>query len=422
MIGDSRLLLLRPSWLRSDRRARHAVRRLALVAGFFLGLSALEAHVWNMTRLHVGFASTRRCDVRLDLDLTRLLGSADAYYALTQADPARQDAVLRPLLEQIWPQLHLQADGQPLSGRLVRFRLPQGPRSEFGYVGVGKMTEFLVDVALPEHGTEVWCEPAPELAIEYPIGVTFEIPAQNLNITRWIDVPGPSRKFDYAARLSPGPSAATSVAPVVTLENTLDLTEGEARAMGTLLTAWRYLHLGFRHIVPQGLDHILFVVGLFFLGVSWRKLLTQTTIFTVAHATTLGLSACGIFSLPAWFVEPAIAASIAFIAIENIVRPQLTSGRLVVVFVFGLIHGLGFAGSLAEVGLPPNEFWVALVSFNFGVDFGQLAVLALCFLAVGWFRQRTWFRPRIVVPACSLVGGIGAIWAIQRIAHFISLT
>jgi hypothetical protein len=179
-----------------------------------------------------------------------------------------------------------------------------------------------------------------------------------------------------------------------------------------------YLRLGFRHIVPEGTDHILFVLGLFFLGITWRKLLAQTSVFTVAHATTLFLSTYGIFSLPSKYVEPAIALSIAFIALENIFHPQLGIGRLAVVFGFGLIHGLGFASSLSEVPFPKHRFLVALLGFNFGVDFGQLFVISLAFLAVGWFRNRPWFRKRVAIPCSLVIATIGTFWAVQRVVTY----
>ncbi len=142
-----------------------------------------------------------------------------------------------------------------------------------------------------------------------------------------------------------------------------------ALAMAVRLeTAGQFLWLGFLHIVPRGADHILFVAGLFFLGLGWRPLFKQTTAFTIAHTTTLGLSAYGIFSLPARLVEPLIALSILYVAIENIARPKLTPWRLAVVFLFGLLHGLGFASSLSEVAMPRDQFFTALLAFNFGVD------------------------------------------------------
>lgn len=179
-----------------------------------------------------------------------------------------------------------------------------------------------------------------------------------------------------------------------------------------------YLKLGFRHIVPEGVDHILFVLGLFFLGITWRKLLFQTSIFTVAHATTLFLSTYGIFSLPSRFVEPAIALSIAFIAAENVFFPRLGWARLTVVFCFGLVHGLGFASSLSEVRFPKHQFVTALLGFNFGVDFGQLFVIALAFLAVGWFRREPWFRSRISVPCSLSIAAIGIAFAAQRVISY----
>jgi hypothetical protein len=179
-----------------------------------------------------------------------------------------------------------------------------------------------------------------------------------------------------------------------------------------------YLRLGFRHIVPEGTDHILFVLGLFFLGITWRKLLAQTTVFTVAHATTLFLSTYGIFSLPSKYVEPAIALSIAFIALENVFNPRLGMGRLAIVFCFGLIHGLGFASSLSEVPFPKHQFIVALLGFNFGVDAGQLFIILLAFLSVGWFRNRPWFRARIAIPCSLAIAAVGVFWAVQRVVLY----
>jgi hypothetical protein len=179
-------------------------------------------------------------------------------------------------------------------------------------------------------------------------------------------------------------------------------------------TTWQYLRLGFHHIVPQGTDHILFVLGLFFLGLHWRPLVAQTTAFTIAHTTTLGLSAYGIVSLSPRLVEPLIALSITFVAIENIWWPRLSASRIAIVFAFGLLHGLGFASSLSEVQMPRDQFFTALLAFNFGVDFGQLAIIAGGFLLVGWFRNRPWYRARIVIPGCVAIAAVGLYWAVQR--------
>ena len=180
--------------------------------------------------------------------------------------------------------------------------------------------------------------------------------------------------------------------------------------------AWQYTQLGFTHILPYGLDHILFVLGLFLLSVRWKPLLIQVTSFTVAHSITLGLSIYGVFSLPPTIVEPLIAASIVYVAVENILTSKLHAWRPFVVFGFGLLHGLGFAGVLHEVGLPRAEFVTGLVAFNLGVEFGQLAVITLAFGLVGyWGKDRPWYRHRVVIPASAAIALTGLYWTVERV-------
>ncbi|MEI7909240.1 MAG: HupE/UreJ family protein [Verrucomicrobiota bacterium] len=179
--------------------------------------------------------------------------------------------------------------------------------------------------------------------------------------------------------------------------------------------ARRYVVLGYVHILPRGLDHILFVLGLFLLGNRLRPLLMQVTAFTLAHSITLALSMYGIIQLPPQVVEPLIALSIALVAMENLFTAKLHRWRLFVVFGFGLIHGLGFASVLTALGLPRHEFATALVSFNLGVEGGQLSVIGLALLAVGCWRQRWWYRRAIVLPASGAIAAVGLFWAIQRV-------
>jgi hydrogenase/urease accessory protein HupE len=181
----------------------------------------------------------------------------------------------------------------------------------------------------------------------------------------------------------------------------------------------QYLRLGFLHIVPQGLDHILFVLGIFLLTTKLRPILVQVTAFTVAHSVTLGLTMYGIVSLSPRIVEPLIAFSVAYVAIENIVTPKLTPWRPLVVFAFGLLHGMGFADALAELRLPRGEFIPALVSFNLGIELAQLAVIAAAFFSVAaWHRDKRWYRARFVVPGSAAIAATGLFWTVQRIAGF----
>ena len=157
-------------------------------------------------------------------------------------------------------------------------------------------------------------------------------------------------------------------------------------AGGEQLTGWQafaqYIPVGFDHILPLGLDHILFVLGLFFLAAQFKPLLWQVTAFTAAHTVTLALGALGLVNIPGEIVEPIIAASIVFVAVENILSKGFSKWRPVVVFAFGLLHGLGFASVLGDFGLPEEQFVPALLGFNVGVEFGQLTVIAVTFLFI----------------------------------------
>jgi hypothetical protein len=176
-----------------------------------------------------------------------------------------------------------------------------------------------------------------------------------------------------------------------------------------------YIGVGFTHIVPLGLDHILFVVGLFLLSPRLKPLLIQITAFTVAHSVTLALAMLGVISLPASIVEPLIAASILFIAIENLGTDKLSRWRPYVVFAFGLLHGLGFAGVLTEFGLSPAHFASGLVGFNIGVEVGQLAVVAACYALFGaWFADRSWYRARVTMPMSLAIAAIALWWVAER--------
>ena len=176
-----------------------------------------------------------------------------------------------------------------------------------------------------------------------------------------------------------------------------------------------FLRSGFVHVLPHGLDHILFVLGLFLLSRSWRPVITQVTAFTLAHSLTLALAAAGWVHAPEAVVEPIIALSIACLALENLFRPRYTRWRLLVVFIFGAVHGLGFAGGLADKPIPADSFLAALTGFNLGVEGAQLAVIALAFAATCWVRDEERYRRWVVVPASVGIALAGLWWAAERI-------
>jgi len=186
------------------------------------------------------------------------------------------------------------------------------------------------------------------------------------------------------------------------------------------LTRWQiislYVRLGYTHILPRGLDHVLFVLGIFLLAVRLKPVLWQVSAFTIAHTITLALTVYGVVSLPPRIVEPLIALSIVYVAVENVFTSRLHAWRPIVVFGFGLLHGMGFAGVLSEIGLPRSEFVPALLSFNAGVECGQLTVIGVAFLLLGFpFGRKPWYRQRIVIPGSLLIAAIGLYWSIQRV-------
>jgi hypothetical protein len=194
---------------------------------------------------------------------------------------------------------------------------------------------------------------------------------------------------------------------------------GNERGIGS--TAVLYVTIGARHILPDGLDHILFVLAIFLASVRFRALIIQVSAFTVAHTMTLALAASGVITPSPAVVEPLIALTIGFVAVENLFFKEMTKWRPAVVFSFGLVHGMGFAGFFGDLGLPPGQFWSALISFNVGVEIGQLLVIAAAaLLGLGLRRVlhdptgARQYRQFVVLPSSALIGFVGFWWAAVR--------
>lgn len=194
-------------------------------------------------------------------------------------------------------------------------------------------------------------------------------------------------------------------------------------------TAWRYLGLGFTHILPLGVDHILFLLALLLPSVMWwengrwrpapvlRKVLLETagivTAFTLAHSLTLSLAVFQVVNLPSRLVESVIAFTVLLAALNNLF-PLVTTQRWRLAFVLGLIHGFGFAGVLWELGLPTDALVLALACFNLGVEAGQLAIVALV-LPLAFVLRRTWLYQRLALPLGSTaVALLALVWCLER--------
>ncbi len=174
------------------------------------------------------------------------------------------------------------------------------------------------------------------------------------------------------------------------------------------------LRRGFTHVIPHGLDHVLFVLGIFLMTRKWKPLLLQISAFTVAHTLTLWLASAGIVRIPAAIVEPIIAASIVAVALENILHQKYTHWRLLVVFGFGLIHGLGFAGVMSTRLDSTSSLVVGLLGINIGVELGQLAVILIALVATAGFSNPDNYRKYVVIPGSILIALAGAWWLMER--------
>jgi hypothetical protein len=352
-----------------------------VLGGTLLGVSPISAHDIENTHLLIAFMpdGQYQIDVLNDADWMwlRLAGSEQPLPTIEERD--RQLAVFA---SEFGTHVSIVFDGEPSAAGAV---------------------EYIPPVSDDTAGTGGWIDPGlMRLTGTVPTGAqTFQI-AYGL-----IEDP-------YPLTIAP-PTGEPITRWLMALELSETFAIALPRPMSRAQVSGQYLTLGFTHILPRGLDHILFVLGLFLLSPRLKPLLMQVTAFTVAHTITLGLTIYGVFSMPSTIVEPLIALSIAYVAVENLVTTELKPWRVVLVFAFGLLHGMGFAGVLAELGLPRSEFLTAVVTFNMGVEAGQLTVISLAFAGVVGVVQKEWYRRRVAMPLSILIAAVGLFWTVERL-------
>jgi hypothetical protein len=366
------------------------MRRLLLVAVLVTVAGPSSAHNFKFTdvRFDLPGNGTYTVDVVCDLDALALgvpstADSAALAAEIEAMDPGERDALVEGLMRTLRRRLRVRFDGE---------------QDDF-------------DVSLPARG-----EPPSEgrlptalglvarLSGRVPVGAketTFfasrAFPPVRLDVTRAGERDGPTEVLPPGARSRPIPLT------------------GPRPPAPPLETFGRYVTLGVTHILPWGLDHVLFVLGLALLSPRLGPLLAQVTAFTAAHTLTLALSSYGVVRLPPEIVEPLIALSIVYVAVENVVSPKLRPSRVALVFSFGLLHGLGFAGVLGEIGLPEGQRVTALLAFNVGVELGQLAVIGLAVALVALWVRGGGDRRSLVRSASILIASVGLYWFVQRI-------
>jgi hypothetical protein len=372
------------------------LKNLAALAVLLVGLciaGVARAHEIRPAIVTATISADDRCEIVVSTNFEALLAGIGPQHKDTKDAPgaalynelrALSPEALRARIEAFLPRwlagIELAFDGKPVRPRVTTIDVP-----EVGDPGMARITTVVMTGEVPPRArTLSW-----RYAAEFGANVLrVRRAGEDELVTAWLK--------DGAAS---EPIPLSGGAPTSMVE-----------------TFVVYLVLGFTHILPKGLDHILFVLGLYLLSTRLRPLLVQVTAFTVAHSITLALGLYGVVQVSPSIVEPLIAASIVYVAVENLVTSELHAWRPFVVFGFGLLHGLGFAGVLQEIGLPRADYVTGLIAFNFGVEFGQLAVIAIAFAAAGlWFRKEPWYRARIVQPASAVIALVGLVWTVERV-------
>jgi hypothetical protein len=359
-----------------------------------------HAHMLNMTHAEISIDAQQQATITLRIDLGQSLMTAEDYWAATQSPRSSQLVNLQPTLEQLDKELIFLVDGKKQPLALTGHEISATSFDAIKNPLTPQMAtlQFHLDLS---GGKQLKIRLADQLEVPWPFLIKVVAAGHSLPQSRLLtNVDRLSSEILWSVNAEA--AASDSIANVV-------------QGWSLLAPEIAWIAVGFQHIIPNGMDHMLFILGLFFLAGGWRTLLLQVTGFTLAHSVTLGMSMVGLISLPMNIVEPLIALSIVYIALDNLFATRLAKWRLVVVCMFGLIHGLGFASVLSNIGLPQDQFLLSLGLFNLGVELGQLTVIAGAFFIVGCFRRQSWYQSNVAQPATIAIAGTGAYWFLKRV-------
>lgn len=364
-----------------------------------------HAHMLNMTEMNLVVADDAPAvlEVRIDLGQSGLITPEAYWAAVTAGSEAAQRQLLTPALTRLTNGIEVLIEGESTTAVVQSFAIdaisldainnpltPQMALVRFGFVGPQPQYLDAVEVRIADSLDVPWpCLVRIDSFEQLPVSrlLTTEIRSSGA-VTLGID------------------GGLTGAGPLV----------GMALKFQALVPMVSWLAIGFQHIIPMGLDHIVFILGLFFLSTKLTSLLVQVTAFTAAHSLTLAMATLGWVSVSPSIVEPLVAASIVYVAIDNLYAERVAKWRLVIVLLFGLLHGLGFASALSAMTLPEESMITALLLFNVGVELGQISVLVLAYFSVGWLRRWSLYRSRVAEPASLTIAGIGLYWLFKRLA------
>lgn len=362
--------------------------------GLLLLAPVVTAHLLNMSTSTVTLQRDGGVEVSLELDLLRSAGSRETYFNLSLIDAPLSDPAVQALLAPLPNAVRLEAAGQRIPLRLVAIEFADASRDV--YLDPFEWPLATIRLRGERQATEVLTEAG--LVVRFDDSFRFEEPIANtiideqsqLSQTRWLVSNQNSPTFDASSWLGDGEAPAA--------ERSIDWA-GLAS----------FLWAGFSHILPMGADHLMFVAALVLGARSTRNLIWIISAFTVAHSLTLAAGVLGWVDVPAMLVEAAILLSIAWVSLANLLRASAVRSSLLLVLLFGLLHGFGFASALASLELPSDQRVLSLVAFNLGVEFGQLAFLAV--LLAGFLllnRRRSEVADERVLPVSSRDRRVGS--------------
>jgi hypothetical protein len=366
------------------------------------------AHILNMTNLNLSIPpeGAAKLDLIIDLGQSGLV-TPEFYWSATQAtDNSKQKLILQEALAKLEEGLVLKVNGQQQRFALTDLRLEAVSLDAIKNPLTPQMAR--ISYALPS--VKFSSEDIVELKLDSSIDVPWPC---LVRIDAFATLPG-SRLLTEETR-----SSGAILLGLPSQREDSDFLLALTLQFQSASPALSWLAVGFQHVLPDGADHIAFILGLFFLSSRLTMLIGQVTLFTLAHSITLTAAIYGWVSAPTNLIEILIAASIVYVAVDNLYQEQLRRWRALAVLGFGLLHGLGFASALGSLELPQDTTLSALLFFNVGVEVGQLAVLLMAFACVGWFRQQPFYKKRIADPASVTIAGVGLYWFTKRLAIYL---
>ena len=339
-----------------------AIRLSSMMLLALLWSISAQAHLLNMTKVKVSIDEDGKIEAVIDADLTKASGGGEPYFQLSQS--ATNNSALPDIIVSLKAASVLRYETQALEWQVASISWPAAEYRDFVSGLAWPMTRITLISQLPaefQQG-ELSFKFTGAFQFEEPIALSVVYLPTEQSLSRWLVRDQQSPRYTIQ-------SGHASTLPA-----------------GQVISRWLdYIWAGVVHILPYGWDHVLFVVGLWLGAVSLRQLMLWVTAFTAAHCVTLGLATYGAIVVPGTIVEPLIAISIAWIAIENILVKPGNWPRFIWVFGFGLLHGVGFAQVLRDIGLPSSGFFGTLVSFNIGVELAQIFILVcLMWISRSW--------------------------------------